>query len=79
MRRQYYRQYYKKLDRQREHYNAKTEFDRILASANKEELLLENEDLKEELKSLQQENELLSNKLDDMKHRGLLKRIFNIG
>lgn len=79
LRRQYYRQSYKKLDRQREHYNAKTEFDRILASANKEELLLENEDLKEELKSLQQENELLSNKLDDMKHRGLLKRIFNIG
>lgn len=50
-----------------------------MASANKEELLLENEDLKEELKSLQQENEMLSNKLDDMKHRGLLKRIFNIG
>lgn len=76
---QYWRQYYGNLDRQRNHYNAKTEFDRILEKANKKELFLENADLKNKLQELRQDNEKLSNDLDNMKHRGLLKRIFNIG
>lgn len=76
---QYWRQYYGNLDRQRNHYDAKIEFDRILEKANKKELFLENADLKNKLQELRQDNEKLSNDLDNMKHRGLLKRIFNIG
>ena len=76
---QYYRQYYRRYDQQRNHYHAKTEYERILANASKEDLFIENESLKTELEMTRQENQMLQQKLDKIKHRSLISRIFNLG
>lgn len=71
------KQYYHKNHDQREHYDAKTEYERILANFSKENLFEENENLKEDLELLKQENQLLKQKLDKIKQRSLLNRILN--
>lgn len=72
-------QYFLRYSRQRDRYQAKTEYHRIEANATKDDLLAENAALMTELQFVQQENQLLQQKIDELKHRSLISRIFNLG
>lgn len=73
------RQYCLQYNRQRDRYQAKTEYSRIEANATKDDLLAENDALMTELQFVRQENHLLQQKIDELKHRSLISRIFNLG
>lgn len=73
------RQYFLQYNRQRDRYQAKTEYRRIEANATKDDLLAENDALMTELQCVRQENQLLQQKIDELKHRSLISRIFNLG
>ncbi|WP_432648218.1 exodeoxyribonuclease VII large subunit [Mitsuokella sp.] len=73
------RQYCLQYSRQRDRYQAKTEYRRIAANATKDDLLAENDALITELQFVRQENQLLQQKIDELKHRSLISRIFNLG
>lgn len=73
------RQYFLQYNRQRDRYQAKTEYRRIEANATKDDLLAENDALMTELQFVRQENQLLQQKIDELKHRSLISRIFNLG
>lgn len=73
------KQYSLRYSRQRDRYQAKTEYSRIEANATKDDLLAENDVLMTELQFVQQENQLLQQKIDELKHRSLISRIFNLG
>ena len=73
------RQYFLQYNLQRDRYQAKTEYRRIEANATKDDLLAENDALMTELQCVRQENQLLQQKIDELKHRSLISRIFNLG
>lgn len=73
------RQYYRTNAQQRAHHHAKTEYDRILASFSKDDLMLENLDLKNELQDMQQKIKQLEDEISHLKSRGFFSRIFNLG
>lgn len=72
------RQYFLQYNRQRDRYQAKTEYSRIETNATKDDLLAENDALMTELQFLRQENQLLQQKIDELKHRSFISRIFNL-
>lgn len=73
------RQYFLQYNRQRDRYQAKTEYSRIETNAIKDDLLTENDALMTELQFVRQENQLLQQKIDEPKHRSFISRIFNLG
>lgn len=73
------RQYFLQYNRQRDRYQAKTEYSRIETTATKDDLLAENDALMTELQFVRQENQLLQQKIDELKHRSFISRIFNLG
>lgn len=73
------RQYFLQYNRQRDRYQAKTEYSRIETNATKDDLLAENDALMTELQVVRQENQLLQQKIDELKHRSFISRIFNLG
>lgn len=73
------RQYFLQYNRQRDRYQAKTEYSRIETNATKDDLLAENDALMTELQFVRQENQLLQQKIDELKHRSFISRIFNLG
>lgn len=72
-------QYFLRYSRQRDRYQAKTEYRRIEANATKDDLLAENDALMTELQFVQQENQLLQQKIEELKHRSFISRLFNLG
>ena len=72
-------QYFLRYSRQRDRYQAKTEYHRIEANATKDELLAANDALMTELQFVQQENQLLQQKIEELKHRSFISRLFNLG
>lgn len=72
-------QYFLRYSRQRDRYQAKTEYHRIEANATKDDLLAENAALMTELQFVQQENQLLQQKIEELKHRSFISRLFNLG
>lgn len=72
-------QYFLRYSRQRDRYQAKTEYRRIEANATKDDLLAENAALMTELQFVQQENQLLQQKIEELKHRSFISRLFNLG
>jgi len=72
-------QYFLRYSRQRDRYQAKTEYHRIEANATKDELLAANDALMAELQFVQQENQLLQQKIEELKHRSFISRLFNLG
>lgn len=72
-------QYFLRYSRQRDRYQAKTEYRRIEANATKDDLLAENDALMTELQCVRQENQLLQQKIDELKHRSFISRLFNLG
>lgn len=73
------RQYFLQYNHQRDRYQAKTEYSRIETNATKDDLLAENDALMTELQFVRQENQLLQQKIDELKHRSFISRIFNLG
>lgn len=73
------RQYFIQYNRQRDRYQAKTEYSRIETNATKDDLLAENDALMTELQFVRQENLRLQQKIDELKHRSFISRIFNLG
>lgn len=73
------RQYYRTNAQQRSHHHAKTEYGRILANFSKDDLMLENLDLKNELQDMQQKIKQLEDEISHLKSRGFFSRIFNLG
>lgn len=73
------KQYFLRYSRQRDRYQAKTEYHRIEANATKDELLAANDALMAELQFVQQENQLLQQKIEELKHRSFISRLFNLG
>lgn len=72
-------QYFLRYSRQRDRYQAKTEYRRIEANATKDDLLAENDALITELQFVRQENQLLQQKIEELKHRSFISRLFNLG
>ena len=73
------RQYFLQYNRQRDRYQAKTEYSRIETNATKDDLLAENDALMTKLQFVRQENLRLQQKIDELKHRSFISRIFNLG
>ena len=73
------KQYCLQYNRQRDRYQAKTEYRRIEANATKDDLLAENDALITELQFVRQENQLLQQKIEELKHRSFISRLFNLG
>ncbi len=72
-------QYFLQYNHQRDRYHAKTEYRRIEANATKDDLLAKNDALMTELQFVRQENQLLQQKIDELKHRSFISRLFNLG
>lgn len=72
-------QYFLQYNRQRDRYQAKTEYSRMETNATKDDLLAENAALMTELQFVRQENQLLQQKIEELKHRSFISRLFNLG